>query len=123
MIVAGIGCRRGCPAEAIVALVHQAEARAACRVDALAAPDFKRHEPGLHAAAAQLARPLLFVSEAALAQAQPRCQTRSEAARRHTGHDSIAEAAALAATDGPLLLPRIATPQATCAVAGSRAPA
>ena len=115
MIVAGIGCRRGCPAEAIVALVRAAEAMAE-PVGALAAPAFKRDEPGLQQAADRLGIPLLFVEDAALAAAQARCVTRSEAAERATGFASVAEAAALGA-GGVLVLPRLTGAGVTCALA------
>ena len=117
-IVAGIGCRLLCPADAIVAVVREAEAQSGLTVGMLAAPHFKRDEAGLHGAAAALGLPLLFVDDAGLAAAQPRCPTRSAAAGRATGHASVAEAAALAASGGRLLLPRIARGGATCAVAG-----
>ncbi len=115
MIVAGIGCRRGCPAEEIVALVRQAEALSA-PVDALAAPAFKQDEPGLAEAARRLGVTLRFVPDAALTAAQGACVTVSAAAERATGFASVAEAAALAG-GGTLLLPRIAGTRATCAVA------
>jgi cobalamin biosynthesis protein CbiG len=118
-VVAGIGCRRACPAEDIVALVRAAEARAACRVDALAAPDFKQDEAGLHAAARLLGIGLIFVTAPALAAVQPLCPTFSEAALHHTGTASVAEGAALAASGGTLLLPRIAGARATCALAAA----
>lgn len=118
MIVAGLGFRRDCPAHEIVALVREAEAQAGCRVGGLAAPAFKRDETGIRDAAALLALPLAFVSNHALSDAQGRCVTRSAAVMRASGLASVAEAAALAASGGPLLLPRIAGPRATCAVAG-----
>ena len=111
MIVAGIGCRSGCGAAEIVALV-----RAAGQPDLLAAPAFKAHEAGLREAAATLGLALALVPDAALAAAQPRCLTRSAAAMRATGHASIAEAAALV-HGGSLLGPRIASANATCALA------
>jgi len=115
MIVAGIGCRRDCPADDIVALMRRAESL--CRtVDALAAPAFKRHEPGLHEAAARLGLPLRFIPDAALQAAQPHCPTRSQTAAAATGFASIAEAAAIG-DGGTLLLPRIAAARATCAIA------
>ncbi len=115
MIVAGIGCRRGCAAEAIVALVRRAEALAE-PAEALAAPAFKRDEPGLHEAAARLGLPLVFVDDAVLAAAQGQCVTRSAAAERATGFASVAEAAALGA-GGKLLLPRLTGAGVTCALA------
>ena len=118
MIVAGIGCRRGCPAEDIVALVHLAQDRAACRVEALAAPDFKLDEAGLLDAARLLGIELMFVCAQDLAAAQPLCLTRSDLAVHRTGVASIAEGSALAASGGMLLLARIANGSATCALAG-----
>jgi cobalamin biosynthesis protein CbiG len=115
VIVAGIGCRRGATADAIVALVRRAEARAE-PAEALAAPAFKRGEPGLHAAAARLGVPLLLVDDDAMQAAQPRCVTRSQAAERVTGLASVAEAAAIGA-DGILLLPRVVGAGVTCALA------
>jgi cobalt-precorrin 5A hydrolase len=115
VIVAGIGCRRGCPAEAIVALVREAEALAG-RVEALAAPAFKQAEAGLHAAASLLGVPLLFVAEGVLLAAQARCVTHSDAAASATGFASVAEAAAVGA-GGVLVLPRLTGAGVTCALA------
>ena len=116
MIVAGIGCRRGCTAADILALVRVAQERAGCRVEALAAPDFKRDEPGLHAAAGILGVGLTFLGMDALAGVQPLCPTRSDAAARARGLASVAEGAALA-SGGTLLLARISGGGATCALA------
>ena len=118
MIVAGVGCRRGCPAEAIVALVQRAARQAGVQVDALAAPEFKRDEPGLHGAAAALGLAIRFVDSAALGAAQADAPTRSTASLHATGFASIAEAAALAASGGRILLPRTGSGPATCAIAG-----
>ena len=119
MIVAGIGCRRGCPAERIVALVEQAADALGLRIEALAAPGIKQDEPGLHGAAAALGLRVHFVDAAGLAGAQAECVTQSATVLRATGVASIAEAAALAVAGLPLLLPRIGGGEATCAVAGT----
>ena len=111
VIVAGIGCRRDCPAEAIVALVEGAGG-----ADVLAAPAWKSNEPGLLAAARLLNRPLRFVDDAALSAVQGQCPTRSAAVARITGHASVAEAAALSG-GGALLQARTANAWATCAIA------
>jgi cobalt-precorrin 5A hydrolase len=111
VITAGLGCRKGCTAAELVALI-----RAAGQPDRLAAPQFKQREPGLLQAAAALNLPLHFIPDAAMEAAQPHCLTRSAAAARATGHASIAEAAALA-LGGTLLGPRIASANATCALA------
>jgi cobalt-precorrin 5A hydrolase len=121
MIVAGFGCRAGCPAEELIAVLHDAEAACASHAEALAAPGFKRHEPGLAEAAARLGLDLRWIDEAALHAVAALCPTHSEAALRTTGHASIAEAAALAGA-GPgarLIQPRIARPGATCAIAST----
>ena len=117
MIAAGIGCRRDCPAADIVAVVRAAEQKAACRADLLAAAAFKQNEKGLHEAAVLLAIPLRFLADDAMQAVQSACPTRSSAALRHTGLASVAEAAALAATGGTLILPRLALGRATAALA------
>jgi cobalt-precorrin 5A hydrolase len=119
MIVAGLGCRRLCPAAEIVGLVDQAQSRAGCRVDLVAIPAFKADEPGPREAAGALGIGLVLVEEAALERAQPLCPTPSTAALASTGLASIAEACALAAAgrNGVLLLPKIASRRATCALA------
>ena len=119
MTVAGIGCRAGSAAEAILLAVREAARRGGSTPTLLAAPSFKAAEPGLRDAAFRLGLELRFVERAALEEAQARCVTRSEAARRATGLASVAEAAALAAA-GPgatLLLPRLAQGGVTCALA------
>ena len=90
-----------------------------CRVTALAAPAFKKDERALLEAATDLGLPLLWIEDAAMRAAEPRCETRSDRALEATGFASVAEAAALAAA-GPgsrLVLPRINSGAATCALA------
>jgi len=126
LVVAGLGSRRACEAHEIVALVGEAIDRARnhagigrCRVTALAAPAFKKDERALLDAATDLGLPLLWIEEAAMHAAEPRCETRSDRALEATGFASVAEAAALAAA-GPgsrLILPRINSAAATCALA------
>ena len=114
MIAIGVGCRRGCPAEDIVALIERACAQVAAAPGVLATSEIKCHEAGIREAAARLRLSLAFVAEGAIAAAQGRCATQSA-----RGIPSVAEAAALVAA-GPgsrLLLARIATPLATCALA------
>ena len=118
MIVAGLGFRSGCAADDIVRLVRAAQAQAGCVVAFLAAPGWKRGAPGLHDAAVRLGLPIAFIDDAALIAVQPRCPTRSAVAQRETGVASVAEAAALSASGGRLLLPRIVGGDATCALAG-----
>lgn len=126
MIVAGVGCRSGCSADDVLAALHAALAaseRAPAEVHALFAPESKRAEPGLVAAAAQLRKPLLALTNDAL-QLQARATlTSSTHALRHFGVGSVAEAAALAgacrvgAGTARLLGARCVAGGATCALA------
>ena len=118
-IVAGIGCRKDCPTEDVLAVVREACLVSGRAVRALAAPEFKRHEVGLHNAARSLGVPLILVSAADLTAAQPRCVTSSAIAERAIGIGSVAEGCALVAagTGSQLILPRIAGARATCALA------
>ena len=122
-IVAGIGCRKDCPVEDVLAVVREACLVSGRAVRALAAPEFKRHEAGLHDAARSLGVPLILVSAADLTAAQPRCVTRSAIAERAIGTGSVAEGCALVAagTGSLLILPRIAGARATCALAAAAA--
>ena len=119
MIAAGLGCRHGVPAEAVVDLLQEAIVRAGRRPTLLAIPDFKRDEPGLIDAARRLGLTLLRIPHAALHAEQPRCVTFSERAGDAVGVRSVAEACALAATGphGRLILTRIAHGGVTCAFA------
>ena len=60
-LIVGVGCRRGTPAEAIVAAVRNALAAAGCQLDRvrlLASADLKADEAGLQEAARRLQRAL-----------------------------------------------------------------
>jgi cobalt-precorrin 5A hydrolase len=121
MIVAGVGFSSGVSAADIVALVQHAETMAGMAAQILAAPDFKAEVAELHEAAERLKLPLVLCDRAALAQAQPRCATRSEVAETAVGLASVAEACALAGAgaDSRLVVPRISWGKATCALAGA----
>ncbi len=121
MIAAGLGLRPACDADELVRIVADAAERSGLRPDLLAAPWF-RDGAAVRAAAERLGLPLAIIGEQALLSAQPSCSTRSEAALRAIGIASVAEGCALAAAGpgGGLLLHRIATPNATCAIAGPR---
>ncbi len=116
-VIAGVGMRRGCAAEEVVALVRRASVETGCAVTALAAPAFKREQAA--AAAASLGIALVLVEQAALEAAQERCPTRSAAALHAVGVGSVAEGSALAAAGAGsrLVLARITSASATCALA------
>jgi cobalt-precorrin 5A hydrolase len=128
MIVAGIGCRRGTPAGAIMAAIEAALARAGLAKEAVtvvATPATKDGEGGIADAAAALGVPLVFVAQSDLEAAAGRTATRSERVLALTGVPSVAEAAALAAGGAAarLVAPRTALGPATCALADSGAAA
>ncbi len=124
MIVAGVGFRRSVEADEIVALVGQALERAELARNALsklATIEVLSTLPAFTEAACRLgavATPVAQDALVATAQHVPTQSTRSIAAH---GVGSVAEAAALAAA-GPhpkLILERIASASATCALARS----
>ncbi|HTH99751.1 MAG TPA: cobalamin biosynthesis protein, partial [Acidisoma sp.] len=110
MIVAGIGCKTGISAEAVVALLLAAGEEGPGAPDLLAVPEFRRGEEGIAEAAETLGIPILWIDRAALRGEQGRCLTRSARAQREVGLASVAEAAALAGAGpgGRLVLARIA---------------
>jgi cobalamin biosynthesis protein CbiG len=119
-IAIGVGCRRGCPADAIETLVRQALTAApdAERLGLFTIQD-KSRETGLHEAAARLGLGLVFLPPDALRAQDAFLHTRSSAALRRFGVASVAEAAALAGAgaNATLLGPRLAGAGATCALA------
>ncbi|WP_246776595.1 cobalamin biosynthesis protein [Microvirga sp. VF16] len=122
MIVAGIGFRRSVTAEEIVTLVEQALERAALARDALAklaTIEALADQPAFTEAARRLAISAIAVEESELSAAAPRIRTHSARSIAAHGVGSVAEAAALTAA-GPrahLILERIASASATCALA------
>jgi cobalt-precorrin 5A hydrolase len=122
MRVAGIGCRRGASAEEIAAVIALALERLDMRargLDAMATLAEKVAEPGIAEAARRLAVPLAACAPEDMRGVEDRIATRSRRVEQATGVASVAEAAALVAA-GPgsrLIVPRIATARATCAIA------
>jgi len=118
-VIAGIGCCRNCSTEDIVSVVGRACAETGALVSVLAAPAFKSDETGLHEAARLLQIPLILIDVAALLAVQEHCMTRAPRAAQAVGVASVAEGCALAAAGagGRLLLARIASRTATCALA------
>lgn len=116
----GVGCKANCPAEAISALVRRALTLARFEGPAtLYTIEGKRSEPGLALAAAQLDLPLVFLPLRALQAISARTQTRSPRVLALFGVPSVAETAALAGAGlaSKLIVPRIESGGATCAVA------
>ena len=125
MIAIGLGCRKNCSGEEVAALVRNALAQ----VDAMGEAGLftvldKKDEGGLFEAAALLEMPLTFLPRARLAACMDQVQTKSLKAERLYGLASISEAAALAGAGAgaKLILPRIASANATCAISVSEKP-
>lgn len=125
-LYAGLGCRRGCPAHALAALLEQALHAHRLPLSALhglASIDLKRDEPGLQQLAAQLGLPLVFFSAAQLAPFDSRLSHRSGVAFAHSGCHGVAESAAMALAEhctgarAALRLPRTVQADATLALA------
>lgn len=126
-LVAGIGCRRGCSAESLLALIesslkdHRLGVQA---ITALASIDLKSSEPGLFELAETLGLPLVVFSADELARFEPQLSHRSMAAFEATGCYGVAESAALALASqlldaSPrLMITRCKTRDATFALAG-----
>lgn len=123
-VVVGLGCRKGAPAPSIVALVREALSRLPQAPDAITLYSSARKsgEAGLHDAAAALGYPLVLLDDAELSAVESRIVTRSAKVRAAIGLDSVAEAAALAG-GGPrahILVARMTSSDAACAIAGDR---
>ncbi|WP_442583249.1 cobalamin biosynthesis protein [Mesorhizobium sp. ASY16-5R] len=122
MIVAGIGCKAGVSEAEVLAAFRAALATHRIKagdVEALAVPEQKSAEPGIHAAAQAWGQLVLVIGRADLARAGEKTLTRSDRSLEVTGAPSASEAAALAAlgTRGKLLGPRVAVGPVTCALA------
>lgn len=120
----GVGCRKGCGADAIEALVRQAlgDATLSTPVGLFTLID-KQGEAGLAEAADRLGLRVTYLSREALRDRAGDTRTQSPNAEKQFGVPSVAEASALAGA-GPqsvLIVPRIARDGATCAIARSAA--
>ena len=118
MIVAGVGFSSNCAAEELAELVRAAQAAVGRPAAALAAPGWKAGAACLQACAVHLALPVMSIPRPAMAALEDRLATRSTWSRAVAGVGSVAEACALAAA-GPgarLILPRLASAHATCAI-------
>jgi len=119
-LVVGVGCRRGTPAEAIVAAVGLALAAVSAdadRVRVLASADVKGDEPGLYEAARRLGVPLRLVPGEEIV-ASPREFARSQFVEEKVNLPAVAEPAALlAGRRTRLLLPKTVYHGVTVAIA------
>lgn len=123
MIAIGVGCRKGCPAGDIVALVRSALTRLPgdARPGGIFSLADKRGETGLDEAAATLRLPLVFLDRAVLQRVAGGAKSCSRRVEALFGLPSVAETAALAGAGqgAVLLVERVTAPMATCAIAGT----
>lgn len=122
VLVVGVGCRRGVPAEelrdALQTTLADAGLDERC-VGALATAEIKAAEPGLIALADTLGVPLRVVPTAELA-ALDAAQFSRSAATAHFDLPGVAEPCAVIVGGGPLIAPKRAFPRCTVAVALER---
>jgi cobalamin biosynthesis protein CbiG len=114
-LVVGVGCSLGCPAEELDTLVRRALAELGGAPVAVATIDRRAAEPCVLALAGALRVPLRTFSASALS-AVP-VPTPSAQVEHHVGTASVAEAAALLASRGRLVVTKRRSPRATCAIA------
>ena len=119
-IAIGVGCRLGCSADLIEAVVRQALERAPKTEPlGLFTVGDKAGEPGLTEAARHLGLDLVFLTRDSLRDQAAFVTTPSIRTARLFGVPAVAEAAALAGAGAGsvLVVPRIANAGATCAIA------
>jgi cobalt-precorrin 5A hydrolase len=120
-VAIGIGCRRGCEAAAIAALVREALTLAPVELVGarLVTIEAKRDEPGIAQAARELGLMIDYLSQDELARAADRAATKSARVEALLGLPSLAETAAVAGAgpEATLVVPRITGGGASCAIA------
>jgi len=124
MIIAGLGCRKGSTAEDLLSALDAACAEARISresVVALATGEIKREEPGILQLAERLGLPLHIVGDNALMEVEPKTKTVSRHSLAKTLSSSLSEAAALAVAGetSEIIVPRLISRGATCALAAA----
>ncbi len=119
-LIVGVGCRRGTPAEAIVAAVRNALAAAGCpleQVRLLATVDLKAEEAGLQEAARRLQVPLRWIAAEEIRNTT-RAFAHSSLVQEKVDLPAVAEPAALlAGRRTQLILPKTIADGVTVAIA------
>ncbi len=121
----GVGFRKRCTADDLQGVIGEALALLAdlhptfAGASAVLATIAEKDRPALHAVAGAIGLPVVILPKAALRGTEGRITVTSDVARACLGIPSVAEAAALAAAGAGsrLLVNRIASPFATCAIA------
>jgi len=122
-LVAGVGCERHADGAEVIGLVEaalRAQNLSPLSLAAIASIDIKADEPALHAAARHFKVPLRLFSATELAQERYRLKQPSDYVEDTVGTPSVAEAAALKA--GPLVVEKLKSARATCAIGRATRP-
>jgi cobalamin biosynthesis protein CbiG len=114
-LVLGVGCSLGCSAGELAALVERALEGVDGIVVAVASVDRRAGEPCVTALMARFGVPLLTYGAEVLSRVD--VPTPSQTVAAHVGTPSVAEAAALLASNGTLVVSKRRSPRATCAIA------
>ncbi len=128
LLIAGLGCNRGCPLEPLLALLDDTLTRHGLQrsdLRGLASITLKQDEVGLHQLAGILNLPMSFYSAERLRDYGDRLSRKSDIVFRETGCYGVAEAAALAHAEdlvhhdyrAELLIPKQKNAEATLAIA------
>jgi cobalt-precorrin 5A hydrolase len=126
LLIAGLGCRRGCTLDELLNLLGTGLAEQGCSpadLTALASSTHKRGAVALTQLASRLQLPLTYLPSSALQACQEQCTQGSALALRVSGSASVAEASALAlarllgGASSRLLLSKRKSANATLAVA------
>ena len=129
-IVVGVGCERGTDPEELISLVRNTLKKNMIAPESVAVVvsiDLKSDEPAIHALTEKLvdkpgeSSPARFFDAAVLEEQTPKLRNPSKAVFKEVGCHGVAEGAALAAAgkSGKLVIPKIKSKHATCAVAQS----
>lgn len=124
----GMGCERGCPSSELNNLLMQCLEQSHLTLDNISninSIDIKADEEGLLSCAATLDKPFQVFDKTALAQVEDLLSVKSDYVYNTVGVYGVAESAALVAAEqltgnsAELLLNKIKTKKATCAIARS----
>jgi len=126
VLAVGVGCERNTDPAELLALVRQTLIDHGLAVGAVAAVvsiDVKADEAAVHAVAEALGVPARFYDAATLEAETPRLQNPSDIVFAEVGCHGVSEGAALAAvgSGGMLIVPKVKSQRATCAIARATA--
>lgn len=119
-LVLGMGSERGAPVDDAISLAEKVLSDgglSAHSLAAIASIDLKADESALHAVADHFGVPAWFYDAEKLNQYEGQLKNPSEIVKAEVGVLGVAEGAALAATNGALLVEKIKSPHATAAIA------